>query len=190
MESWARRRQGKDLALNSFTPLPGYRGVGRGCTVCAQSMVIQLKMCKDKGQILRFELGYRLHCVLISQSSTTVLIKVMNNSMQPLKTTQKVMIIVGPVLVLDCLIFCTLHKKGVDLSHFDTFSKEKSMKVNVWWPRDVGEFEETLIFVITQSSGFGSQDVQLRSPEQSWSMMLGYCGYLMNSGFQSIIHPY
>lgn len=187
MESWARRRQGKYLALNSFTPLPGSRGGGEGlycmCSINGDSTQ------NVQGQILHFELGHRLHCVLILQSSTTVLIKV-NNSMQPLKTTQKFMIIVGPVLRLDCLIFCILHKKGVDLSHFDTFSKEKSMKVNVWWPRDVGEFEETLIYVITQSSGFGSQDVQLRSPEQSWNIMLSYCGYLMNSGFQSIIHPY
>lgn len=40
-------------------------GEGLCCTVCAQSMVIQLKMCRDKGQIPHFKLGHRLHCALI-----------------------------------------------------------------------------------------------------------------------------
>lgn len=38
MESWARRRQGKNLALNSFTPLPGYRGVGGAVLYCMCSI--------------------------------------------------------------------------------------------------------------------------------------------------------
>lgn len=191
MESWARRRQGKNLALNSFTPLPGYQGGLEGLyCMCSINGDSTPNVQRQRSNSPFWTGAQTALCTDFAEQYNSF-----NQSDEQLnaadENNQEIHDYRGPCAgVRRWIVYFAPCIRRVLTSHFDTFSKEKSMKVNVWWPCDVGEFEETLIYVITQSSGFGSQDVQLRSPEQSWNMMLSYCGYLMISGFQSIIHPY
>lgn len=139
--------------------------VGGAVLYCAvqhllKSAVSQLEMCKAKGQILLFHRGHGPLCAeqynsLIQRNK---LPNEMNNLLQPLKTRRNSMIIRGPVLwtTLDWLVICILHKKGVDLS-FGLVLWEMSMNVNMWWLRDVMEFEETLILLLHKVQHLGHE---------------------------------